>query len=150
MTKSSEKIKGLNFTSEKPVVNAYITRIIESLFEVIIPPGGEIPLSVNETNAHLFLAKYLADMESGARFGIKALLIVFDILPFIFIFRFTRFVNLSNEDKERYLMKWNNSRIYYLRMVVVLFKTLMGMGFYNDQKVLNAIGFKLKCKGAEK
>ncbi len=130
----------------KPAVGRSVGRIIEALSETIIPAGGELPIAVNETGSHLFLAKYLRDLEPGARFGIKALLIAFDLLPAIFIFRFSRFVNLSAADKERYLRNWQDSRIYYRRMAVVLFKTIIGMGFYNDPKVLAAIGFKLNCE----
>jgi len=133
-------------TSGKSALRAYVGRIIEALSEAIIPAEGEIPIAVKETSSIRFLAKYLMELDSGARFGIKVLLIAFDFLPFLFIFRFSRFVNLSAENKLRYLQNWNNSRIYYRRMVVVLLKTLIGMGFYNDPRVLDAIGFKLKCE----
>ena len=132
--------------SGKPVVGPYLGRILEELSEVIIPPGGELPIAINETGAMRTLAQYLRDLDAGARFGIKALLIAFDLLPFLFIFRPSRFVNLSSANKDRYLLNWTDSRIYYRRMAVVLLKTIIGMGYYNDPKVLTAIGFKLKCE----
>lgn len=145
MAKSWEPTKEVVLPSGKPVLSAYIGRIIEALSELIIPPEGELPIPVNATQSYQALARYLRDLEPGARAGLKALLIIFDLLPFLFIFRFSRFVNLSPVEQMVYLLNWETSRFYYRRMVVVLFKTLVGMGYYNDPKVLEAIGFKLKC-----
>jgi len=146
MAKIWQAAGDLVLDSGKPAVGKYVGRIIEELSETIIPPGGDLPISVQETQSFRFLAEYLRDLDQGARFGIKALLVAFDLLPFLFIFRFSRFVNLSARNKIRYLQDWQDSRIYYRRMAVVLLKTIIGMGFYNDPKVLSAIGFKLKCE----
>lgn len=146
MAKAWEPAKDVKLLSGKPVIGSYLGGVIEALSERMIPDGGELPISINETNAYAFLAKYLSGLDSGARFGIKALLLAFDLAPFLFIGRFTRFVNLSPQEQELYMMDWYASRIYYRRMAMVLLKTLIGMGFYNDPKVLAAIGFKMKCK----
>jgi|GEM_PF-952756 len=146
MSRQWERTKEIRLPSGKPVLGRYVGMIIEALAETIIPPEGDIDIPYNETGAFEALASYLLELDPGARFGIKALIIIFDILPFLFIFRFSRFVNLSPVDRVRYLMDWENSRFYYRRMVVVLLKTLIGMGYYNDSKVLDKIGFKLKCK----
>jgi len=146
MAKLYEQAREVKLKSGKAVIGSYFGRILESLFECMIPDGGELPIAVSETNTIAFLAKYLRDQEPIGRFGIKLLFIAFDLAPIIFIGRFSRFVNLSPQEKELYIWDWYASRIYYRRMVVVLLKTLLGMGFYNDPKVLNSIGFKLKCK----
>jgi len=65
---------------------------------------------------------------------------------FLFIGRLKRFVHLTPQEQELYLWDWYASRIYYRRMVVVLFKTLTGMGYYNDPEVLKKIGVKLRCE----
>ncbi|HUT54503.1 MAG TPA: hypothetical protein VM658_14025 [bacterium] len=151
MSKSWEASKGVSLPDGKPAVGPYVGRIIEALSELIIPDGGRLPISVSESTSYEFLAKYLRDQYPGSRLGLKALLVVFDLAPLLFIGRFSRFVNLPPQGKELYLEDWCSSRIYYRRMVVVLLKTIIGMGYYNDPQVLEAIGFKLPCReGAAK
>jgi len=140
-----EAARDVTLPNGKPVLGRYHGRIIVALSRCLIPDGGELPVSVNETLAHEFLAKYLRDQAAGARLGIKMLLLAFDLAPVLFIGRFARFVNLTPQEQELYLQDWYASRIYYRRMAMVLLKTLMGMGFYNDPKVLDAIGFKQPC-----
>ncbi len=135
----------------KPAIGPRVGRIIEALCAAIIPDGGELPVSVSETETYRDLARFMRDNDAGARNGMKALLIIFDLLPPLFIGRLSRFVNLSPQEKELYLMDWYASRIYYRRMTVVLLKTVTGMGFYNDPKVLERMDFEIPCeeKGAE-
>jgi len=144
--RSWERTKSVALASGKPVIGPYLGKIISALSERLVPEGGELPVSVDETGSYEFLARYLRDMDSGGRLGIKILFVVFDLLPLLFIGRFSRFVNLSPGEQDLYLVDWQTSRIYYRRMVVVLLKTLTGMGFYNDPKVLEAIGFKIPCQ----
>jgi hypothetical protein len=151
MSKSWEAARGVSLPGGKPVVGPYVGRIIEALSELIIPDGGRLPFSVAESISYEFLAKYMRDQEAGSRLGLKALIVIFDLAPFLFIGRFSRFVNLSPQGQELYLEDWCLSRIYFRRMAVVLLKTIIGMGYYNDPQVLAAIGFKLPCQeGAAK
>jgi hypothetical protein len=130
----------------KPAIGPYAGRIFEVLSEVLIPDGGEIPVQVTETGSYGFFARYLRDQGEAAAFGQKALLVVFDLLPFLFIGRFKRFVNLSPQERDLYLMDWYSSRIYYRRMLVLLLKTITGMGFYGDPKVLEVLDYELPCE----
>jgi hypothetical protein len=146
MTKLHEQAREVKLASGRPVIGSYFGRILDALYPCLTPDGGELPIPVSETDAMAFLAKYLRDQDMMGRLGVKMLFIAFDLAPFIFIFRFSRFVNLSPQEKDLYLWDWYASRIYYRRMVAVLLKTILGMGYYNDPKVLQAIGFKLPCK----
>ena len=141
-----EPAKDVKLLNGKPVIGSYLGRIIEALSERMIPTGGEMTIALGETGAYEYFARYLRDQPAGGRFGIKLVLFLFDLAPFLFIGRFARFVNLSPQEQELYLMDWYASRIYYRRMIVVLLKTLAGVGYYNDPKVLNAIGYHLKCE----
>jgi len=130
----------------KPVLGGRLGPIIESLTECIVPDGGKLDVSVSNTDAYVFLANYLKDQDKGARLGLTAMLVAFDLLPFLFIGRFRRFINLTPQERELYLQDWYSSRIYYRRMLVVLLKTIIGMGYYNDPQVLSALGFELPCE----
>ena len=145
MAKSWSASPSVTLPGGKPAVGPYLGRIFETLSERMIPDGGKLPLSVSETGSCLFFAKYLRDMGPGARLGLKALLVVFDLAPAIFIQRWSRFVNLAPREQDLYLADWGASRLYYRRMVLVLLKTITGMGYYNDEKVLAQIGFELPC-----
>jgi hypothetical protein len=145
MARSWQGSKKVALPNGKPVVGPWVGRIVEALSEVIVPDGGDLPIAVAETGSYEFLAKYLRDQDAGARLGLKALLVLFDLAPFLFIGRFCRFVNLSPQGRELYLLDWYASRIYFRRMAVVLLKTIIGMGFYNDPKVLAAIDYEIPC-----
>ncbi len=147
--RSWEFTEKLRMPSGRPVIGSYLGRIIESVSLALVPDGGDLEVSVYDTDSFDFIGRYLRDSDAGARRGIKALLIIFDLLPFLFIGRFRRFVNLMPAEKELYLADWEASRIYLRRMVLVLLKTIMGMGYYNDDKVLSELGFRLKCEGAK-
>ena len=146
MGRSWERAEEVRQASGRPVIGPYLGRIIESVSERLIPEGGLIPVSMSETGAYPFLARYLGGLDPGARLALKALFVAFDLGPFLFIGRFCRFVNLSPEEQDLYLADWEASRIYYRRMVLVLLKTLAGMGFYNDPQVQARMGFELPCQ----
>lgn len=124
----------------------YLQRIAAALADRIIPIGGDIPYAISDTHGLAFLEKSLAELPAGAAFGLQAMLVALDFGPVLFIFRPSRFVNLSPEDQDRYLNDWQESRIYWRRMVVVLLKTLFGMGFYSDPQVLKHLGWYEMCK----
>ena len=129
----------------KPVIGRRLGRILDALFKKLIPDGGALPVDVADTGAARFLAAYLRDLPAGGRVGLKAALLAFDFAPLLFICRFSRFVNLTPAEQDLYLHDWYASRIYFRRMFVVLLKTLTGMGFYNDPKVLEFLRYKLPC-----
>jgi len=66
---------------------ALVGRILEALSNALIPRGGKILLSVAETDAFRFMARYFRDLPPGTRRGLKALLVIFDFFPFLFIGR---------------------------------------------------------------
>jgi len=149
MVESWKMSMDITLPGGKPAVGPRLGRIIEVLSECLIPDGGRIPVSLEGSGAYKTVARYLRDQDPGTRLGLKALLVLFDLLPFLFIGRFKRFVNLAPQERELYLMDWYASRIYLRRMVPVLLKTVTGMGYYNDPAVLKSIGFELPCGGRE-
>jgi hypothetical protein len=120
-------------------------RIVWAVGKRIIPPGGEISFNIEDTKSIPLLDQYLNDMPGGASKGLKALLVIFDLCPLIFTFKPRRFVNLSTEDQDLYILDWQESRIYWRRMAVILLKTLFGMGYYGDKQVLDELGFYEAC-----
>ena len=145
MARSWEAAGSVRLPGGKPVVGPYVGRIIESVAERLIPDGGDLPVMVGDTGAYPFLAGYLRDQEPGARLALKALFVIFDLAPPLFIGRLARFVSLTSQEQDLYLTDWAASRIYYRRMVLVLLKTLTGMGYYNDPQVLEHLGFSFPC-----
>lgn len=145
MAKAWEAAKDVTLPKGGPVIGPRLGRIIEAVAEQLVPVGGKLGLGVRDTDGFRDLARYLRDVDPGARLGLKALFIIFDLAPCVFIGRLARFVNLSPQEKELYLTDWAASRVYFRRMVLVLLKTLIGMGYYNDPKVLARIGFAQPC-----
>lgn len=145
MSRSWEPARDISLPGGKPAVGPRVGRIAEVLTDQLIPAGGKIPLAPADTDCYAFLARYLRDQAPGTRMALKLLYVAFDLAPFLFIGRFSRFVNLGPEARELYIADWASSRIYYRRMTLVLLKTLSGMGYYNDPKVLEAIGYNLAC-----
>jgi len=144
--KTWDASRGVNLPGDKPVIGPRLGRIVEAVTDRLIPDGGKIDVPVDETDCYRFLARYLRDMGAGERFGIKALFVAFDLAPFIFIGRMSRFVNLTPQEQELYIMDWGASRIYLRRMALTLLKTLTGAGYYGDPKVLGLMGFEMPCE----
>ena len=128
----------------------YLRRIAQAFAGRIIPPGGDLPFAVADTDCLAFLEKYLSELPSGTALGLKALLVALDLMPVLFIYRPRRFASLSPEDQDRYLLDWQESRIYWRRMALVLLKALFGIGFYNDPKVLRHLGWYETCGAASR
>jgi hypothetical protein len=126
-------------------MSPFLRRIAAAFADRIIPPGGDIPYRFTDTRGLAFLEKSLAELPPGAAFGLKAMLVALDFGPVLCIFRLSRFVNLSPEDQDRYLEDWQESRIYWRRMVLVLLKTIFGISFYSDPKVLKHLGWYEVC-----
>jgi hypothetical protein len=124
----------------------YLRRIAEAFANRIIPPGGDIPYAVADTHCLAFLEKYLSELPAGPGLALKAMLVALDLGPVLFIFRPSRFVNLSAENQDCYLTDWQESHIYWRRMAVVLLKTIFGMGYYSDPKVLQHLGWYEMCR----
>jgi hypothetical protein len=124
----------------------YLRRVCRAFADRIIPPGGDIGLGVEETRCVSFVEGYLRDLPPGTARALEALLAGLDHMPPVLLLRLKRFVNLTVEQQDQFLRGWQDSPIYWRRMVLVLLKMVFGLGYYGDPRVAARIGWEDKCE----
>lgn len=113
-----------------------------SVFEAIYPSGTEqFPIGAKEVPMARFIEDFFKHTSFQSRWGLRLALIVFQILPFLFIKRFHLFHRLSSTEKQEYLERWYHHRFYLFRQVALLFKMVASLGFCGFPEVQDAIGY---------
>ena len=114
--------------------------LIEKFAEVMLPtegtplkPRSEVPIVDNVARAFSMMDE--ATLEQ-VRIGLK----LFDYGAFFIGWHFSRFVNLSVEDRLAYLRRWENG-IEIQRGISTVLKKLTYVGYWSDIEAGRAIGY---------
>lgn len=102
-------------------------------------PDGEIPSEkldafVDEVDA------FISPASKTLRFGLVAMLVVIRWSPLFFL-RFKAFDDLSVDERVAHLERLEHSKVRQLPLLVVAYKTVMTMIFYEDEEEQRAIGY---------
>ena len=113
--------------------------VVRALAEAFFSPDGEIPRErldafVDEVDS------YISPASKTLRFGLTAMLSLIQWSPFLFA-RLRPFTEMRREDRIAHLERLESSKLVQLPLVVVAYKTLMTMLFYEDEGELRAIGY---------
>lgn len=114
--------------------------IVRALAEAFFSPDGE----VTDARLDAFVEevdRYISPASKTLRFGLVSMLVVLQWSPLMFG-RLRVFSELDREDRIRHLERLDRSRIVQLPLLVVAYKTLMTMLFYEDPDELAAIGYR--------
>lgn len=134
---------------KKVTLNETEKRVVRAIASGAIPDGGELGIDVADVNVIPAVEALFNGLEGDYRFGMRMLLKIFDFLPFLTIFKFKRFSNLSRDDQVRVLKKWHDSNIYYFRALYIAITSFAYMGFYTDDKVRDVLGYDSHKSRAE-
>jgi hypothetical protein len=119
-------------------------RIFKDIAERIIPSGGPDYPGAGDVG----LADNIVGQLSGipfARFGLSAVVWLWEISPFFFSLKFKPFSRMSPEDQTRYMEKWEKSRFMLRRLSLIGLKALFMMFFYSDPRIWEKIGYTEEC-----
>lgn len=83
---------------------------------------------------------FISPMSKTMRFGLMALLVAVQWSPLIYG-RLRSFTEMKNEDRIHHLEKLESSKLTQLSLLVVAWKTLLTMLFYEDPDELKSLGY---------
>jgi hypothetical protein len=120
--------------------------MIRAVGDVIYPEGGTIPYSAYQVGVPEFVDEYLAKMDPQKQRLIHMLLILIQWGPILFLRRARRFIYLSRREQAEFLGWMENSRFYFIRICLLSVRTLLGLAYLADARVLKAMGVFAVCK----
>lgn len=113
--------------------------VVRALAEAFFSPDGEVPdgkldAFVDDVDG------FISPMSKTMRFGLVALLFAVQWSPLLYG-RFRTFVEMKVEDRVHHLEKLEGSKVTQLSLLVVAWKTLLTMLYYEDPDELKALGY---------
>jgi hypothetical protein len=118
--------------------------VVRALAEALVAPDGEmdgprLDAFVDE------LDRFISAASKTLRFGLKLMLDVIRWSP-ILSWKLRAFEDLTIDERIHHLERLESSKIAQLPLLVVSYKTLMTMLYYDDPKELDAIGYSSERK----
>jgi hypothetical protein len=113
--------------------------IARALAEAFFSPEGEL----DDARLDAFVDdvdRFVSPASKTLRFGLLMMLEIMNVSPLLF-FRFRSFTSMSVEDRIHHLERLEASRIAQLPLLVVSYKTMMTLLFYDDAHELTQIGY---------
>jgi hypothetical protein len=113
--------------------------IVRALAEAFFSPDGQVAASrldsfIDEVDS------FISPTSKTLRFGLLMLLEILRWSPLLYL-RFRAFDDLTLEERLVHLERLEKSRFGRLAMVVVAYKTIMTMLFYENEDELRALGY---------
>ena len=113
--------------------------VLRGLAEALFSPDGELDDAALDALV-LETDRFVSPASKTLRFGLKLMLVAIDLSP-LFFGKLRTFVKLSNVERIHHLERLESSRIAQLPLLVVSYKTMMTMLFYDDAVRLQGIGY---------
>jgi hypothetical protein len=85
---------------------------------------------------------YIATLPPHMQTDIRRLVLLFEYLPLLVIFKATKFTLLTADDQDRYIEAWGTSRLGLLRTGFRVLKSLCVSTYYQNPASWDAIGYK--------
>ena len=119
--------------------------IVAALADTIFPPGSAIGLSGTEARVPEYIDRWL-DGQGEAKAGeFRLMMMVFEHGTAAFGLRVRRFTDLGPEARERYLRRWETTRLYSRRMLAMALKSALGIAYFAYPEVQERIGVRQRC-----
>jgi hypothetical protein len=118
--------------------------IVRALAEALFSPDGEasperLDAFVDEVD------NFISPASKTLRFGLVLMLGVLRWSPLLFG-RFKLFDSMTVDERVHHLERLDKSKVKQLPLIVVAFKTIMTMLFYEDEKELVGLGYRSERK----
>jgi hypothetical protein len=117
--------------------------IVRALAEALFSPDGEatperLDAFVDEVD------EFISPASKTLRFGLVMMLYVLRFSPLLFVLETRRlrlFDDMSVEERVHHLERLDKSKVKQLPLIVVAYKTVMTMLFYEDEQELRGLGY---------
>jgi hypothetical protein len=124
---------------QRTTLRAGHRHVVRALAEAFFSPDGEVPGErldrfVSEVDA------FISPASKTLRFGLRVMLTAIRWSPFLF-FVLRPFDALPTDARVKHLERLEKSRITQLTLLVVAYKTVMTLLFYEDEAEQRAFGY---------
>ena len=109
--------------------------ILEAIAERMVGSADTRQLGVADG-----IVNYIDVLPQPIRQDIQRLILLFEYLPPLVIFRLSRFSRLRPDDQDRYIEAWGTSRIALLRTGFRVLKNLSVSTYYQNPATWKALG----------
>ncbi len=122
--------------------------IMAALANTMFPPGNAIGLSGTDARVPEYIDRWL-DGQGESRSGeFRMMLMLFEHGTAAFGLRVRRFSDLPSSARERYLRRWETTRLYSRRMLAMALKSALGIAYFAHPEVKRRIGVRHRCATA--
>ena len=124
-------------TTLRPRHRRMIAAIAEALFARDEKPLDPVMLDAFVTNIDGFMSPASKTLRSG----LVLMLDLLRLLPIVVVGKFSAFDDLPIAARTRMLEKMDRSRFSFFPLIVVAFKTMLTIAYFEDDARLRAIGY---------
>ncbi len=121
-------VEGLKFLSERESLT------LSQFAMRVLPPGGEIPLSAEDTEVVQKIDSALSIEDRHIQKQFSGALFVFEYAP-LFSLRFSRFSSLPEDAQIKVMKEWSKSRLLIKRSIFNAMKDLCMFMYYTTPAV---------------
>jgi hypothetical protein len=119
--------------------------IVAALALALFPPGNPLGIDGIQARVPEYIDRLLAGMEPHKAKDLKSMFLLFEHGTLAFGLRVRRFTELPPRARERYLRRWERSRVYSRRMLAAALKSMLGMGYFAHPEVQASLGMERLC-----
>lgn len=141
--RADEKGSGNMEKSRLKRLTGYEKKIAKAIAETMAPPGCGFNMCAADVDTVSWLDDYIQKSIVLLRVGAFYLFSLIEFCPLLFGFGPRRFSALSFEERDLYLNRWRDLKVYPLNMTVVVVRLLIALSFYQDDRVLIELGYDL-------
>ena len=121
----------------------YEKKVAVAIAETMAPPECGFDLCARDVDTVSWLDDYIQNSVVLLRIGVLYLFSLIEFCPLLFGFGPRMFSSLSLDERDVYLNKWKDLKVYPLNMTVILIRLLIAFSFYQDDRVLIELGYDL-------
>ncbi len=115
--------------------------VIKSFSERIIPRGGAFEEGAEDIEVTGFFDRLVGAEPPEIQKNMRSGIMLLEHAPIFLMFKFKRFTQMTDDEKDLYLKKWEESGVTLFRGVFKGFKNLCTLGFFSNEKVWKYIGY---------
>ncbi|MFO8048153.1 MAG: hypothetical protein R6U29_03890, partial [Desulfosudaceae bacterium] len=130
-------------SSAKPVISGRRAKVLRAMMAALIPRGGAFSAGAEDFDLIPRINQLIDKLDPAARLGLPAALLWIELNSLIRTGR--PLTALSRERATRLLRGLEHSRLVLNRYILLIFKLLTMMAFYERQPAVAAIGYEHGC-----
>ncbi|MFW5989476.1 MAG: hypothetical protein ACOCPQ_04500, partial [Desulfosudaceae bacterium] len=130
-------------SSAKPFISGRRVKVLRAMMAALIPRGGAFAAGAEDFDLIPRINQLIDKLDPAARLGLPAALLWIEFNSLIRTGR--PLTGLSRERATRLLRGLENSRLLLNRYILLIFKLLTMMAFYERQPAAVAIGYEHGC-----